>query len=84
MLADGANPDGARAFIDFLLSTEFQETLPEEMFMYPVDDSVELPEEWATYAELADDPITVDTAEVADNRDAWLTDWTEVYENHSS
>ena len=84
VLADGANPDGARAFIEFLLSTEFQETLPEEMFMYPVDDSVELPEEWATYAELADNPITVDTAEVADNRDAWLTDWTEVYENHSS
>jgi len=84
VLAEGSNPDGARAFIDFLLSQEFQETLPEEMFMYPVNDAVELPEEWTQYAELAEDPITINDAEVAENRDDWLNDWTAIYENHSS
>jgi len=84
VLEDGANPEGAKAFIEFLLSTEFQESLPEEMFMYPVNDEVELPEAWSEYADLSDDPITIDDAEVAENRDDWLADWTEVYENHSS
>jgi len=84
VLADAANPDGAKAFIEFLLSSDFQETLPTEMFMYPVLEEVELPEEWSQYAELAQDPIAVDEAEVAENRDAWLDDWTALYENHSS
>ena len=84
VLDEAANPDGAKAFIEFLLSQEFQETLPEEMYMYPVLDEVELPEEWSQYADLSDDPITVDVTEVAQNRDAWLNDWTELYENHSS
>lgn len=84
VLADGSNPEGAQAFIDFLLGTEFQESLPEEMFMYPVDDAVELPEEWTQHAELADDPLAIDDAEVAENRDDWLNDWTQVYENHAS
>lgn len=84
VLADAANPDGAKAFIEFLLSSDFQETLPTEMFMYPVLEEVELPEEWSQYAELAEDPIAVDEAEVAENRDAWLDDWTALYENHSS
>ena len=84
VLADAANPDGAKAFIEFLLSSDFQETLPTEMFMYPVLEEVELPEEWSQYAELAEDPIAVDEAEVAENREAWLDDWTALYENHSS
>lgn len=84
VLADAANPDGAKAFIEFLLGSDFQETLPTEMFMYPVLEEVELPEEWSQYAELAEDPIAVDEAEVAENRDAWLDDWTALYENHSS
>lgn len=81
VLAEAANPDGAKAFIEFLLSQEFQETLPEEMYMYPVLEEVELPEEWTQYAELAEDPIAVDPAEVAENRDAWLNDWTELTES---
>lgn len=84
VLAEAANPEGAKAFIDFLLSQEFQETLPEQMYMYPVRDDVELPEEWAQHAELSTDPIAVDTADVATNRQDWLTTWTELTEQHNS
>lgn len=83
VLAEAANPDGAKAFIDFLLSQDFQETLPTEMYMYPVLEEAALPEEWSSYAELSDDPITADLTEVTENRDAWLNDWTELYENHA-
>lgn len=83
VLAEAENPDGAKAFIEFLLSEDFQTALPEEMFMYPVRDDVELPEEWSQYAELSEDPITADPAEVAENRDAWLDTWTQLTEDHA-
>lgn len=84
VLDNAANPEGAKAFIEFMLESDFQAMLPDEMYMYPVDDEVELPEAWEQYAELADDPITADLQEVAEHRETWLTDWTEVYENANS
>lgn len=76
----GANPEGAKAFIDFLLEEETQETLPESMYMYPIVDGVDLPEEWAKHAELTEDAIWPDPANVADNRETWIQEWTELYE----
>src|SRR5699024_825428 len=46
VLAGADNPEGARAFIDFLLSDAVQADIPQQMFMYPVSDQVELPEAW--------------------------------------
>lgn len=81
-VVEGAsNPEGAQAFIDFLLAEEFQASLPESMFMYPVDDSIELPEEWTEHAQLVEDPIQPDTTEVAEQRDEWLNAWTAIYES---
>ena len=59
VVANAENPDGAQAFIDFMLSDEIQSTIPENMYMYPVSD-VELPAEWQEVAELSDTPILVD------------------------
>lgn len=84
VLDGAANPEGAKAFIEFMLDTEFQQALPEEMYMYPVDEAVELPEEWEAHADLAEEPITADLDEVAEHRDDWLTAWTELYENTAS
>lgn len=84
VVENAAQPEGAKAFIDFMLDTEFQTSLPDEMYMYPVDDSVALPEAWEQHAELADEPITTDLTEVDENREAWLTAWTDLYENASS
>ncbi|NLT26642.1 MAG: thiamine ABC transporter substrate-binding protein [Microbacteriaceae bacterium] len=75
-----ANPEGAQAFIDFMLAEEFQTALPENMYMYPIDDAIELPAEWAQYATLSDDPLEVDPATVAEHREQWITEWTELRE----
>ncbi len=66
----GQNSEGAQAFIDFMLSEGVQEGLPESMYMYPVDDSVALPEEWQQVASLSDTPIVVDPETI--DRAAWL------------
>lgn len=81
---NAVNPDGAKAFIEFMLDTEFQSSLPEEMYMYPVNDEVALPEAWEQHADLAEEPITADLTEVAENREDWLHTWTELYENATS
>ncbi|GAB6985152.1 thiamine ABC transporter substrate-binding protein [Nocardioides pyridinolyticus] len=76
---DGAeNPAGAEALVDFLVSPEVQAALPESMYVFPVDPSVELPAEWAEFAEQPTDPLEVDPADIDENRDAWLRDWSDL------
>ncbi|UNX54668.1 thiamine ABC transporter substrate-binding protein [Georgenia sp. TF02-10] len=77
VIAGAANPEGARAFVDFLLSDPVQQDIPGQMYMYPVAD-VPLPEEWAAHAPLAEDPHQVDPADIAAHREEWVTAWTEI------
>lgn len=77
VLAGAENPAGARAFIDFLLSDEVQSDIPGSMYMYPVSSSAELPDEWVQFAPLAENPFEVQPADIAANRDLWLTQWSE-------
>lgn len=65
-----ANVEGAKAFVDFMLSDDVQASLPEAMYMYPINDAIELPAEWAENGPLATDPIIVDPMKV--DRTAWL------------
>lgn len=76
VIAGAANPDGAQQFIDFLLSNEVQADVPGQMYVYPVDDTVELPQEWAEWAPLADSPHTVPAEDIAANRSEWIEQWT--------
>lgn len=78
VLAGAANPEGARALVDFMTGPEVQSALPDSMYVFPVVDDTPLPEDWATFAQQPTDPWEVDPAEVAANRDDWLTQWRDV------
>lgn len=78
VLEGAANPDGAEAVVDFLLSPEVQAALPTSMYVFPVDGGVELPAEWAEFATQPTDPLTVDPAAIDENRDVWLREWSDV------
>jgi len=78
VLAGGDNPEGAKKFIDFMTQKEFQEALPDNMYVFPVNPDAELPALWARWAKPAPAPIEVDPAAIASNRDAWLTEWSDV------
>ncbi len=80
VVAGAKNPEGAQAFVDFLLSDPVQEAIPANMYMYPVNADIALPAEWGKYAQLTDKPIEIDEAQVAENRDAWIKAWTTLYE----
>lgn len=73
---DGAdNPKGAQEFIDFMLGKEFQAALPDNMYVYPVDTSVALPEGWSTWAPTSPHPVDVPADEITAHRAEWLRDW---------
>jgi thiamine transport system substrate-binding protein len=78
VLRGARNANGARAFIDFMTKRRFQEALPENMYVYPVDDQARLPATWARYATTAKHPFTVAPQRIADNRDRWLRRWSDV------
>jgi thiamine transport system substrate-binding protein len=78
VLAGADNPEGARKVVEWLVSPEVQAALPDSMYVFPVADGVALPEAWSTYVERPSDPKPVDPAEVAEQRDAWLQEWTDI------
>jgi len=78
VLAGAANPAGAKALVDFMLTPAFQEALPEAMYVFPVVAGTELPADWAKFAQQPDQPFAVDPAAIAANRDEWLTEWSDI------
>lgn len=77
ILQGTANRALAEDFVDFMLSKEFQEDLPMQMFVYPVLPSAQLPAEFVAYAQQPDQPASLDPALIAANRDAWIQAWTD-------
>ncbi|MDQ8707078.1 thiamine ABC transporter substrate-binding protein [Streptomyces sp. LHD-70] len=75
-LLDGAkNEKGGKALIDFLISKQFQDDLPLQMFVNPVADDAELPELFTKFGEQAEKPLTVDPKKIAENREDWVKSW---------
>jgi thiamine transport system substrate-binding protein len=66
----------AQEFIDFMLGKEFQEDLPLQMFVFPVNPEAELPEVFVEYAQVAEEPVQVDSAEIDAHREEWIQAWT--------
>ena len=77
ILAGTENRALAESFVDFMLSTEFQEDLPMQMFVYPVLPSAELPTEFLKYAEQPENPASLEPALITEKREQWIQDWTE-------
>jgi thiamine transport system substrate-binding protein len=75
VLTGAHNPKGAEAFVDFMVGKDFQAALPDQMYVFPVDDQVALPDVWARWAKVATKPWTVPPGEVASHRTEWLGQW---------
>ncbi|NYI45446.1 thiamine transport system substrate-binding protein [Nocardioides aromaticivorans] len=75
---EDTNTEGAHAVIDWLLSPEVQAALPPSMYVFPVADGVELPADWAKFAKRPEETETVDPAEIAEQRQSWLEEWTDI------
>ncbi|NWF65182.1 MAG: thiamine ABC transporter substrate-binding protein, partial [Chloroflexi bacterium] len=78
ILKNGENRDLAEKFIDFMLGKQFQEDMPLNMFVYPVNQSAQLPEVFTQHAQVARQPAAITYEEIAANRDTWIEAWNEV------
>lgn len=67
----------AQKFIDFALSPTFQEDIPLNMWVLPVNSTATLPDLYVEYATIPENPLTLDYALIEEKRDEWLQAWAE-------
>jgi thiamine transport system substrate-binding protein len=68
----------AEKFVDFVLSQQFQEDVPLQMYVYPVHPNAALPEVFTKYAQAPQAAASLAPEVIAQNRDAWIQSWTDV------
>ncbi|QGK68846.1 thiamine ABC transporter substrate-binding protein [Allosaccharopolyspora coralli] len=73
---DGAkDPQAAAEVMDFLVSPEFQRTVPEQMYVYPTVEGVALPDGWERAAPQPEQPAELPAEQVEQNRQRWIEQW---------
>jgi len=68
----------AEKFVDFMLSKQFQEDMPTQMFVYPVNPGAKLPDEFTKYSQAPEQTAVLAPDLIAEKRDAWIQAWTDV------
>ena len=68
----------AEKFIDFMLDTQFQEDIPLNMFVFPVNQNAHIPQEFLDHIQVPDQPAVVDPNKIAANREVWIEQWREL------
>ncbi|MCO5184982.1 MAG: thiamine ABC transporter substrate-binding protein [Anaerolineae bacterium] len=68
----------AQQLVDFLLGRTFQEDIPLNMFVYPANNSAEIPGIFGEYSVLPQNPVTLNYDTIDQNREAWIQAWTEI------
>jgi thiamine transport system substrate-binding protein len=77
ILAGAPNREEAELWVDFMLSTEFQEDMPLQMFVFPVNPHAELDQVFTEHLAIAEEPAYLDHGTVGENRERWLQEWTQ-------
>lgn len=80
VLSGTDRPEAARRVVDFLLSAEFQRTVPKNMYVYPARSGIELPDSWQRAAPLPGDPAQLPADEVSAGRQQWIQQWRALHE----
>jgi len=75
ILAGTEHPEAAQKLVDFMLSPAFQEDIPLNMFVYPANANIELPQVFTDFGGLADNPLTIDPVTIEENRTVWTERW---------
>jgi thiamine transport system substrate-binding protein len=77
LLKGAPNPELGQKWIDFMLSTPFQEDLPMQMFVFPVNPDAKLPPEFTQYVTIPVQTAQVPPADIDQHREQWIKEWTE-------
>jgi thiamine transport system substrate-binding protein len=78
VLKNSKNKSAAETLVKFLTEKTFQKSLPDSMYVYPVETSVALPEVWAKWAPAATKPVG-EELNISANRKTWLDKWSAIF-----
>ena len=78
ILAGAENRKIAEAFVDFMLNILFQEDIPLNMFVFPVNENAVLPDVFVEHIQTVEKPASLPMADIAANREQWIEDWREI------
>jgi thiamine transport system substrate-binding protein len=67
----------AEQFIDYMLSQPFQEDIPLQMFVYPVQPEAALPDVFQQFAQVPEQTASVPPEQIERSRETWIEQWTE-------
>lgn len=70
--------DLAEKWLNFMLSVPYQEDLPLNQFVYPVNAQAKLPAVFAKWSKTATQPANLAPDVIAKNRDKWIEEWTNI------
>jgi thiamine transport system substrate-binding protein len=79
VLKNATNGKGSDALVKFMLSKIFQKALPESMYVYPIDQSVSIPDSWLKNAAPAASTIGSEL-DIEKHRESWLNDYNWVFD----
>ena len=71
------NMDLAKKTMDFILSKNFQEDIPLQMFVFPANKKAQLPDVFKKHASITKQPAVLDPQLIDTKRDVWIREWTE-------
>ncbi len=72
------NREMAEKWVDFMLSTLFQEDLALQMYVFPVNENAVLDEAFVEFLAIPDVPVYLAPEDIAENREEWIEAWTDV------
>lgn len=67
----------AEKWVDFMLSPAFQEDIPLQMYVFPVNENAKLNETFQKYLAIPQETAQVSPDAIAENREKWIQEWTE-------
>ncbi len=68
----------AEAWVDFMLSPAFQEDMPLNMFVFPVNPAASLPPVFREHLVIPETTAHLTPDQITRNRESWIDSWTEV------
>ncbi len=71
------NIELAKKTMDFILSNDFQEDIPLQMFVFPSNNDANLPQVFKKHASITKHPALLDPKLINSKRDYWIRQWTE-------
>lgn len=77
ILHGGSNRALAEKFVDYMLSQKYQEDIPLQMFVFPVNTQAKIPAVFTQNVQIPAQPAVLSPQEIELHRDAWISAWTE-------